>query len=399
MAQPLQIHQLRLQRVARYLLGFPGEVWHYDNHSNPNVLDEMCDTDWAGDQITKRSMSCVIERYRRHIQDVMVEKQKPIALSSGEAECSPMVKAAAASIQSKAVLEQFYRNEIKIKIHSDSSAARGIVQRQGPGRLRQLRIKEFWIQEFVRNSGAEICKIGTKENWADIGTKALTKARAEKLLSMMHVRQREDSQWSSTDFIALVFFAMMGCVESAAADEAAPEAALVTVTSREISTTDMPETAWSKWLVITVFVYAALAALTLCRWRRWWRSIPAAAAMPRGRPDGAQQGALGRKPGQETLGPQEESKRKAAENLREFTHDQVVELLRLRSLPYSRRTKSELIDSFMSSTLRASDKQINSMWDMKRKDYRLKVVPTDVDSKVKASGWITSASLQRQSLG
>ena len=214
MAVPLQVHQLRLARVTRYLIKYPGEVWHYDYQDNPGVLDEICDSDWAGDVVTRKSVSCIIERFGKHILDCTVNKQKTIALSSGEAEFYPIVKAGAQSIQSQSTLVAFGHGEVHIKIWSDSSAARGIVQRQGPGKLRHLDIKDLWIQEFIRLKKAEVLKILTDVNWADVGTKALAKSRLEELLAMMPITRREGLEWVVKASTALAFLAGLDMAEA-----------------------------------------------------------------------------------------------------------------------------------------------------------------------------------------
>ena len=63
MATPLRIHQLRLVRVARYLKTYPGEKWHYCYQPTPTVVDEYCDSDWAWGIVTRRSVSCVVEKW------------------------------------------------------------------------------------------------------------------------------------------------------------------------------------------------------------------------------------------------------------------------------------------------------------------------------------------------
>ena len=52
MAKPLKIHQLRLGRVVRYWARSPVEVRHYVYQGTPGVLDEICDSDLAGDALT-----------------------------------------------------------------------------------------------------------------------------------------------------------------------------------------------------------------------------------------------------------------------------------------------------------------------------------------------------------
>ena len=45
------------------------------------------------------------------------------------------------------------------RISSDASAALGIVQRQGLGKMRQISTQFFWIQEKVRNDELDIVKV------------------------------------------------------------------------------------------------------------------------------------------------------------------------------------------------------------------------------------------------
>ena len=86
MSEPLKIHNLRLKRVARYLQTYPGEIWHYNYQRSTGKLDDICDADWAGDVVTRKSVSCIVEKFGAHILDAVVAKQSTIALSSGEVE-------------------------------------------------------------------------------------------------------------------------------------------------------------------------------------------------------------------------------------------------------------------------------------------------------------------------
>ena len=74
MAVPLAIHQLRLERVARYLIKHPAEVWHYNYQDNPGVLDEICGADWMSYETT----SCIIEKFGQHILDGTVISRKKL---------------------------------------------------------------------------------------------------------------------------------------------------------------------------------------------------------------------------------------------------------------------------------------------------------------------------------
>jgi len=390
MAIPLEIHQLRLARAARYLHKYPGEVWHYDYQSNPGVLDEICDSDWAGDPITRKSTSCIVERFGKHMLDTSVNKQKPIALSSGEAEFYPIVKAGAQAIQSQGTLKTFGMGDVRIRIHSDSSAARGIVQRQGPGKLRHLDIKDLWIQDFIREKKAEIVKILTDVNWADIGTKPLTKARLEELLAMMPISRREGLDWAVKASTVLAFFAGMGVVE------AGP---LVTVqeSSLQLNEPNAPsrDPRWIFAAIAYVVVIHILAMMTLLRGWRWLRNCrrSVAASDDSRRQSGTvvESGVTGAA----TSGTQSSS-RKLAENLvAGLTNDQLKEMNRARGLPVSGR-KQELVQAFFGSRSRATDSQLAQMARLLERNHRLRPCARDFDSVAAASAWLASVEQPRQ---
>ena len=83
------------------------------------------DTDWAADELTRKSASCTVERYGSHMLDCSVAKQSQVALSSGEAEFYGIVRAVATSKQTSQNLEQIGM-QAEVTIASDSSAARGM---------------------------------------------------------------------------------------------------------------------------------------------------------------------------------------------------------------------------------------------------------------------------------
>ena len=57
--------------------------------------------------------------------------------------------------------------------------------------MRHLDIRELWMQEYVRRKRAEVVRVPTETNVADIGTKPLPQARLEALLRMLPASRRE----------------------------------------------------------------------------------------------------------------------------------------------------------------------------------------------------------------
>ena len=63
--------------------------------------------------------------------------------------------------------------EVKMKLHINSSAAMGTIQRAGFGRMKHLQIRHLFLQDLLRMTVFSLHKISTKMNPADLGTKKL----------------------------------------------------------------------------------------------------------------------------------------------------------------------------------------------------------------------------------
>ena len=96
--------------------------------------------------------------------------QQTVALSSGEAELKGIVKGAAEGIGMQNIAKDL---SIYYDIHlfTDSSAAMGMVARNGMGKVRHIEVGELWIQDAVRNKALTVHKVKGDDNPADILTK------------------------------------------------------------------------------------------------------------------------------------------------------------------------------------------------------------------------------------
>ena len=185
--------------MARYVLQHLGETWLFNCQANPKTLHVYTDTDLAADELTRKSVSCTVERCGSHMFDCIVAKQSLVALSSGEAEFHGIDRAVATSKQTSRILEQIGM-QLEVTIASDSSAAPGICTRTGSGKVRHLSIKELWIQASYRKKEFQLVSVDTLLNWADIGTKAHTSERLASLLRQMPLRLREvrERRWRAS---------------------------------------------------------------------------------------------------------------------------------------------------------------------------------------------------------
>ena len=98
--------------------------------------------------------------------------QKSVTLSSGEAELVAAVKMAT-EIIGISQLARDWGLEVEAKLFVDSSAAIGVVNRKGNGRLRHVKVGMLWIQERVEDGDLSVAKVLGTENPADLMTKYL----------------------------------------------------------------------------------------------------------------------------------------------------------------------------------------------------------------------------------
>ena len=54
-----------------------------------------------------------------------------------------------------------------LELRTDASAARGVILRQGVGKVRHLQVKQLWLQENVAAGELTIVKIQRADNYAD----------------------------------------------------------------------------------------------------------------------------------------------------------------------------------------------------------------------------------------
>ena len=75
-------------------------------------------------------------------------------------------------------------------VHIDSSAAIGVVNRRGSGKLRHIRVGQLWIQEMAEEGEVKVRKIGGEQNVADLMTKHLADRKVSQFIENMNCEAR-----------------------------------------------------------------------------------------------------------------------------------------------------------------------------------------------------------------
>jgi len=113
--------------------------------------------------------------------------QRVIARSSGEAEYYGVVRGAAEAMGTQSILRDMGVT-LKIRLKEDSSAAKGIAERTGLGKLRHVEVNQLWVQEKVKNKVIELTKVKGVDNLADALTKYVGNEDLGKHMRGTHVK-------------------------------------------------------------------------------------------------------------------------------------------------------------------------------------------------------------------
>ena len=116
--------------------------------------------------------------------------QSSLSLSSGEAEHYAVVKAVGVGLG----IQQYLKDmgvSLKLRVHSDSSAALGIAKRVGLGTQRHLAVNTLWVQSKLCSKEFELYKVRGEQNPAYIFTKHLCAEKMQKCLALFGATYRE----------------------------------------------------------------------------------------------------------------------------------------------------------------------------------------------------------------
>ena len=121
-----------------------------------------------------------------HVIKTWSTTQATVAMSSAEAELFSLTKGAAITLGLMSVAKDLGIT-LGATVHSDASAALAIVQRQGLGRLRHLKVQYLWVQERVKKGDFGVRKVEGQYNPADLLTKHLLQAELHRHLEALSV--------------------------------------------------------------------------------------------------------------------------------------------------------------------------------------------------------------------
>ena len=175
------------------------DLWKIDDWENRQDKSEFnvevfSDANWAGCKKTRKSTTSFMVFLNGSLIQSCCKVQSSIALSSAESELYAGCAGLVDGIQIATVLRFLLGDEhvcpndgsrVRLKLYCDSSAARGVMQRLGSGKIKHINIRHLWVQDLLKKRLFELNKVPTKHNVADLNTKKLSKHRRDYLMSLI----------------------------------------------------------------------------------------------------------------------------------------------------------------------------------------------------------------------
>ena len=173
MARPKVRDMIKLKRIGRYVLGAKRAKMHLWVQPMPKSIVVHTDSDWAGCKRTRISVSGGIIRLGEAVIKCWSKDQHNLAKSSAEAELYAANLGGEQAMGIQTMMREI-GHHMTIEVHIDSSAALGVLQRKGLGKIRHLDVADLWMQKALRDGKLELKKIDGALNDADLLTKPLT---------------------------------------------------------------------------------------------------------------------------------------------------------------------------------------------------------------------------------
>lgn len=160
------------KRILKYLKKTSHMVLTYKKSSS-NIIASFTDADWAGDKQDRKSVSGMAIYHGANLISWASKKQQAVALSSAEAEYTAAAMCTAELLYVKGLNEEF-SGKCSAVLYCDSTSAIKMIQNyENTKRSKHIDIKVHFIKDIVAKNLISVKYMDTKENVADIFTKAL----------------------------------------------------------------------------------------------------------------------------------------------------------------------------------------------------------------------------------
>ncbi|RVW94789.1 Retrovirus-related Pol polyprotein from transposon TNT 1-94 [Vitis vinifera] len=186
MNNPTEEHQEVVYRILGYLKMTPGKGLFFKRVASHDV-EIFSDADWVGSLTDRRSTSGYCTYVWGNLVTWRSKKQSVVARSSAEAEARAMAHGICEGIWLKRLLEELQLAPHKpMKLMCDNQASISIAKNSvHHDRTKHVEIDRHFIKEKIEQKIIEVDYIPTRQQIADIMTKAVPRTKFDTLLSKL----------------------------------------------------------------------------------------------------------------------------------------------------------------------------------------------------------------------
>ncbi|KAK2364020.1 putative mitochondrial protein [Trifolium repens] len=180
-ADPKVSHMTQVKRILKYVNGTSDYGIMY-SHCEDSTLYGYCDADWAGSADDRKSTSGGCFFLGTNLISWFSKKQNCVALSTAEAEYIAAGSSCSQLVWMKQMLKEYNVEQNALTLYCDNMSAINISKNPVQhSKTKHIDIRHHYIRDLVENKVVTLEHVGTKEQVADIFTKALDAVQFEKL--------------------------------------------------------------------------------------------------------------------------------------------------------------------------------------------------------------------------
>ena len=186
-AAPKESHLVAVKRIFRYLLHTPNFGLWYPKGSIFHLMG-YSDADYAGEKKDRKSTSGSCQFLGRSLVCWSSKKQNCVALSTTEAEYISAASCCAQLLWMVQTMKDYGINFTKVPLFCDNESAIKIAHNPVQhAKTKHIEVRHHFIREHVERGNIDLSFVGTKDQLADIFTKALDEPRFRELRNELNV--------------------------------------------------------------------------------------------------------------------------------------------------------------------------------------------------------------------
>ncbi|KAK2388640.1 putative mitochondrial protein [Trifolium repens] len=192
-ADPKVSHLTQVKRILKYVNGTSDYGIMY-SHCENSTLYGSCDADWAGSADDRKSTSGGCFFLGTNLISWFSKKQNCVALSTAEAEYVAAGSSCSQLVWMKQMLKEYDVEQDALTLYCDNMSAINISKNPiQHSKTKHIDIRHHYIRDLVESKIVVLEHVGTKEQIADIFTKALDAVQFEKLRGKLGICLHEEA--------------------------------------------------------------------------------------------------------------------------------------------------------------------------------------------------------------